>query len=261
MNTVAQSAGRESVVRGRRERSSTRATACRDLIRPNNSREITERFGARFVDYLLVENGELSLRNTAWYMERLCARVGLSGDVLHVGCGFGVNPLIVAECCPQVSSVRGIDPDEEKIGVFCALVHHLRVSHVHPEVGLGDSLPYDDGSVDNVVCNESISHVKSIPRVLTEIRRTLRPGGRIVISDTARWNPYALWFKYGHQHLDENYQSKSRMRRYLLACGFRDIGRVPGLVAPRNPFRDRAEELWWLNRLIDPKYVLVGIAA
>lgn len=261
MSTLAPLASPMSVDRREETAHPTPAAMCRALICPRNADEIAERFGKRFVEYLLVENGNVSLRNTAWYMERLCSRIELGGDVLHVGCGFGANTLVVAECCGDVRSVGGVDPDAEKIGVFRKLIERLGLAHVHADIGSGENLPYDDDTFDVAICNESISHVQSIPGVLAEIHRTLRPGGRVIISDTARWNPYALWFKYGRRHLEENYQSKRRMRRYLESSGFRRVTRVVGLVAPRNPWRDRADQLWWLNRWIDPKYVLVGVAS
>ncbi|MCH8854636.1 MAG: class I SAM-dependent methyltransferase, partial [Planctomycetes bacterium] len=183
------------------------------------------------------------------------------GEVLHVGCGFGVNPLIVAGCARRVRQVRGVDPDVEKIEVFRWVIARLGARRVSADVGFGEQLPYENNSFDRVICNESISHVESIPCVLAEIHRTLRPGGLVVISDTAKWNPYALWFKYGRLHLDENYQSKRGMQEYLTGSGFRDIYRVPAIVAPRNPLRTTADRLWWLHRWIDPKYVLVAKAA
>lgn len=236
------------------------AVGCRLLIASLTPEQLTETFGSRFVDYLLVENGDTTLNNTAWYIERLTERVEIRGDVLEVGAGFGMAALVIAECADGIRSYRGIDPDEGKIATFRKLIDRLDEPRVTAEVGAGEALPFGGDSFDLVLCNECISHVRSIRDVLAEIRRVLRPGGRVIISDTACWNPYALWFKYARGHLDENYQSKPRMRRFLRAAGFRDITRAGGLVAPRNPWRDRADRLWWLNRWIDPKYVLVGVA-
>ncbi len=234
-------------------------TSVRTLIQPEQEIDHATVFGKRFVEYVYVENGTYTLRNTAWYMEQLCRRVAPSGDLLHVGCGFGINPLIVAQNAKRVRSVQAIDPDVQKIEVFQKLIAATGATNVAACTGIGEDLPYDNASFDWIICNECISHVDSIPAVLAEMHRVLRSSGRLLISDTACWNPYALWFKYGRRHLDENYQSKRRMRRYLHAARFHAIDRIPGLVAPRNPWRSRADQFWWLHRWIDPKYVLMGV--
>jgi ubiquinone/menaquinone biosynthesis C-methylase UbiE len=45
-----------------------------------------------------------------------------------------------------------------------------------------DGIPWDDASFDTVVCTEIIEHVLDTDGLLEEIRRVLRPGGRLIIS-------------------------------------------------------------------------------
>jgi SAM-dependent methyltransferase len=42
------------------------------------------------------------------------------------------------------------------------------------------ALPYDDGSLANLVAVDVVHHLAEPPRFLDEVRRTLRPGGRLV---------------------------------------------------------------------------------
>jgi len=44
------------------------------------------------------------------------------------------------------------------------------------------ALPFDDGAFDIVLCVEGIEHVVDRHRTLRELRRVLRPGGRLVIT-------------------------------------------------------------------------------
>ncbi|MDF1522377.1 MAG: class I SAM-dependent methyltransferase [Trueperaceae bacterium] len=43
-----------------------------------------------------------------------------------------------------------------------------------------DALPFDDGAFDLVFANHMLYHVPDLPRAVAELRRVLRPGGRLV---------------------------------------------------------------------------------
>ncbi len=46
----------------------------------------------------------------------------------------------------------------------------------------GDPLPFPDGSVDVVVCNQVLEHLKNIWLPMSEMHRVLRPGGHALLS-------------------------------------------------------------------------------
>jgi ubiquinone/menaquinone biosynthesis C-methylase UbiE len=52
--------------------------------------------------------------------------------------------------------------------------------------GSAESLPIDDSSVDNVFANMYLHHVERPPEAIAEMVRTLRPGGKLVITDLDR---------------------------------------------------------------------------
>lgn len=58
------------------------------------------------------------------------------------------------------------------------------------DVGVGEALPYDDASFDAVVCVDVLEHVADLAKVLSEVARTLRPGG-VFLFDTINRNPLA----------------------------------------------------------------------
>jgi ubiquinone/menaquinone biosynthesis C-methylase UbiE len=57
------------------------------------------------------------------------------------------------------------------------------------KVGPDERLPFDDSSFDLVLCAETIEHVRDTQLFLSEIRRVLRPGGRLALTTPAgsRW--------------------------------------------------------------------------
>jgi SAM-dependent methyltransferase len=48
-----------------------------------------------------------------------------------------------------------------------------------------EPLPLADGSFDLVLCVETIEHVRDVQLLLSEVRRVLRPGGRLAITTPA----------------------------------------------------------------------------
>ncbi len=97
--------------------------------------------------------------------------------VLDVGCGTGELTARLAAKYPRASLV-GVDLEEphlERARARCAELG----ARVRFEVADALALPYGDASFDFVVCRHVIQAVPDPARVLAEIRRVLRPGGRV----------------------------------------------------------------------------------
>lgn len=71
----------------------------------------------------------------------------------------------------------------------------------------GSRLPFADGSVDNVLCNQVLEHVFEPAAFLDELHRVLRPGGRLMLTVPFVWDEheqphdYARYSSFGLRHL------------------------------------------------------------
>jgi SAM-dependent methyltransferase len=74
-------------------------------------------------------------------------------------------------------------------------------------VASADALPVEDASVDAVLLLQVLEHVPEPARVLEELHRVLRPGGRLVLTAPLAWELHELphdYFRYtgpGLEHL------------------------------------------------------------
>ena len=107
-------------------------------------------------------------------------------DVLDLGCAGGFMAEALAL---RGANVTGIDPAEDAIDAARA---HARESglRIGYDVGVGEALPYESASFDAVVCVDVLEHVADLAKVLSEVVRTLRPGG-LFLFDTINRNPLA----------------------------------------------------------------------
>jgi SAM-dependent methyltransferase len=116
--------------------------------------------------------------------KRLVERLGLHGGerVLDVGCGTGRLARYIAERVGPVGSVVGIDPLAERIAVARANAGSLSF-----EVGQAEDLSAFASETFDAVCMSAVFHwVSDKPRALSEIRRVLRPGGRLGVTTLAK---------------------------------------------------------------------------
>lgn len=100
---------------------------------------------------------------------------GLSGDVLELGFGSGLNlPYLPS----TVTTLHAVDPSG---GARKLAKQRLEASSVHVEFsGLdGQSLQLPDASVDAVLTTFTLCTIPDLARALSETRRVLRPGGKL----------------------------------------------------------------------------------
>jgi ubiquinone/menaquinone biosynthesis C-methylase UbiE len=224
------------------------------LIRSKHPNEIINRYGHLFLEYLREEKLR-TFDNLMNFVEIIVTNAGIHGNVLDFGCGFGIHSIILSDFCDHVTS---IDLNEEKISTLKKILAEIGVKNVKPVLSCHPSkLPFAEKTFDVTYCSEVISHVDDVAITLSEIHRVLKNDGKVIIADTGKWSWYGIWMVYVKRHKDENYFTLRQMRRILRSSGFKDVQRVKGAGAPRNPLK-RVKSLWWLVKYVDPKYILVA---
>ena len=104
--------------------------------------------------------------------------------VLDVACGRGKSSFILQSLHPE-ATVVGIDLLERNVQVAQTLFN--QISGLSYRVGNAMDLDFPDASFDRVMCVEAAFHFPDRMRFLSEARRILRPGGRLVLVDFV-WN-------------------------------------------------------------------------
>ncbi len=116
--------------------------------------------------------------------EWIGARV--EGHVLEVAVGTGRN----FDCYPPTVSITGVELSPAMLAI--AKQHAVDLG-LDVDLCQADAqaLPLDDGSFDTVVCTLSLCSIPDPAAAIAEMKRVLRPGGRLLLLDHIRssWPP------------------------------------------------------------------------
>ncbi|MFC5728161.1 MULTISPECIES: class I SAM-dependent methyltransferase [Nocardioides] len=105
--------------------------------------------------------------------KRVCA--GLSGEVLEIGFGSGLN---VPHYPATVSRVAAVEPSDVGWSLASARVEASAVPV--QRVGMdGQALPLQDDSFDCALSTWTMCTIPDLAAALSEVRRVLRPGGTL----------------------------------------------------------------------------------
>jgi len=122
--------------------------------------------------------------------------------------------------------VYGLDMTDEMLTLARENAAKAGATNVHFLKGLIEAIPLDTGSVDVVISNCVVNLSPEKDRVLTEIARVLRPGGRIGISDVVaedRLTPADRAERGSHVGCIAGALSESEYRKGLEAVGLRGV--------------------------------------
>jgi ubiquinone/menaquinone biosynthesis C-methylase UbiE len=125
---------------------------------------------------------DLTMRNERLrpYRERVVGAA--EGRVLEVGIGSGLNlPLYRA----SVREVLGLDPSARLLARAQQRASRLPAT-IELIQGSAEAIPLDDQSVDTVVMTWTGCSIPDVAEALTEMRRVLRPEGRLLFVEHGR---------------------------------------------------------------------------
>jgi len=95
--------------------------------------------------------------------------------VLDAGCGASIFPVFLAKLGHRVSAL------DLRVPEGLGRLHGVEIDYVRGEL---TALPFADAQFDAVFCISVIEHLghQGVPRALQELRRVVRPGGRLLIT-------------------------------------------------------------------------------
>lgn len=148
-------------------------------------------------------------------------------DILDVGCGTGTFAAMLSGSNLRTGCIVGLDYVMEMCrraqDKATSLARDQRVRFLH---GDSEHLPFEDGSFDIVTCANSFHHYPHQQSVVCEMRRVLRPGGRLMIIDGFRDNVIG-WVVFDiiiTAHEKSVYHAPwPVMRSYFESAGFENI--------------------------------------
>lgn len=160
------------------------------------------------------------------------ALLGLLEDdwvVGDLGCGTGA---VTAALAPFVGRVVAVDGSQEMLAAARERLGALE--NIELRQGELEKLPLDDGSLDAATLILVLHHLPDPGRVLAEVARTLRPGGRLVIVDMLPHDREEYQQQMGHVWLGF---SEEQIGRFLAMAGlnrgsFRLLPPDPAAHAP-----------------------------
>jgi ubiquinone/menaquinone biosynthesis C-methylase UbiE len=172
------------------------------------------------------------------------------GIVLEVGIGEGPNLPFYDRS--RVRQVIGVDPAGDQMN---QCERRFRAASLPFQViaASAEAMPVEDRSIDTVLLTYSACTIPNVAGALAEMRRVLKPGGRLLFCEHGRSHdqPVARW--------------QDRLNRvWPSLAGGCNINRDPILLLDEAGFRVRTLETFYLGRM--PKalgfhYVGMAVAA
>jgi len=171
------------------------------------------------------------------------------GTILEVGCGTGAQTILIAPKNPGCRFLS-IDQSPDSLQAAQKVVQSRNIANVAFQQADLYRLPFDDGSFDGIFVCFVLEHLADPPAVLAELRRVLKPSGRIqcIEGDHGSWycHPRSEFASHAVDCLvrlqaDLGGDSLIGRRLYplLVQAGFREVR-----VSPRMVYVDSSRPEW-----------------
>ena len=137
--------------------------------------------------------------------------------VADLGCGDGHLTLEIAAWARRVVAV---DRSPRVLSRAQALARRRGVSNIVWKRGNMEKLPLDDGCVDVAVLSQALHHVSEPRGALSEARRVVTPGGRVLVLDLAEHTQEWVRDRFGDRWLGF---SRSSLEDLMSQAGLTDV--------------------------------------
>jgi ubiquinone/menaquinone biosynthesis C-methylase UbiE len=138
----------------------------------------------------LLINWSMRQKNLAAYRARIIPAA--EGRVLEIGIGSGLNLPFYSR---NVARVIGLEPSPRLLAM-ARRVERTGNNSVEFIEGSAEAIPLADASVDTVVTTWTLCSIPDALRALRDVRRVLRPGGRLLFVEHGRApDPNVIWWQ------------------------------------------------------------------
>lgn len=124
----------------------------------------------------------LAMRDRRFVPYRKRVISAAEGRVLEIGIGSGMNLPFYP---PRVSEILGLEP-APRLATMARRAANRSSAPVILIEGSAEAIPLDRGSVDTVVTTWTLCSIPDAGRALAEMRRVLKPGGRLLFAEHGR---------------------------------------------------------------------------
>lgn len=134
------------------------------------------------------------------------------GDTLEVAIGTGLN----LPHYPSEVRLTGVDLSPDMLA-YARIRSKQTGRRVTLSEGDAHDLPFTDSSFDTVVCTYALCSVPDVPRAISEMKRVLKPGGRLILVDHIRSSVKPLfWLQWFIEFVPSRTKGEYMTRRPAL---------------------------------------------
>jgi ubiquinone/menaquinone biosynthesis C-methylase UbiE len=220
---------------------------------------IRKRGTAAFFDRVAGQYDRSGPRFFSYFGQRLVdlAALPAGAQVLDLASGRGALLFPAASAVGPQGHVTGVDLSERMVLELAQEIQHLGASNSEVRQMDVENLQFSNASFDFVLCGFGLFFFPQLELALAEMRRVLRPGGKLAVSlwDRSMDNEWAWFYQEVQAHLPSDPTAKpvpsrppsgeldtlAGLERVLAAAGFRDV-RVTLEV---HDFVYAQDEEWW----------------
>jgi len=152
--------------------------------------------------------------------------------VLDVACGTGVVTRLAAERAGSLGQVAGLDVNPAMLAVARSLTQ--AETPIDWYETSADAMPLADGGFDVVLCQMGLQFMSNKQQALAEMRRVVRPGGRVVLNVPGPTPAFLSDFAQAlARHIDPraarfvdvvfSLHDDEELRSLMSAAGFKDV--------------------------------------
>jgi ubiquinone/menaquinone biosynthesis C-methylase UbiE len=188
--------------------------------------------------------------------ERLAALADIhrGQTVLDVACGRGASALPAAERVGSDGRVVGVDIAERMVDELTRDAARLGARNLEVAVMDAEDLKFPDGTFDRLLGGFCLFFFPRPERALAEMRRVLRPGGRLALSTWSKTDTGWRWLddlvdsylpgSASERHEEHAFtESPSGMREVLSRAGFEPVE----VLAEAEELTYATEDEWWAS--------------